>query len=238
MRKLCTLATALFAVLALAAAAGASMASAEVTSTWLVGGALPTKAESVMSENTAVMVFEDMGVPASVECAIGAVTDEGTVGGPAGKETEDEVTKVSFTQASCKKTATAKNLKEESKANGCEKLESIKPINLPWLTEMMLVGSVFLDLIIAGGGLAPPGYEIICKTLLGSITDKCTTEVGSVNVTNTTGGVLAEFPAAPAEAEFANCTVGGLLQGLVSGTQLIAPLAGGAAITVSEETAG
>ena len=70
-----------------------------------------------------------MGVPAAIECAVESGEGEGNVSGATGETTE-----VTFLEVKtlCKPAATAENLKGESVANACSKVESVAAVNLPW----------------------------------------------------------------------------------------------------------
>jgi len=209
----------MFAVFAFAAVA-ASSASA-LSSVWLVNGAL-APLTLVTSESLGVVLLEDMGsTPAMVNCE--EVLNEGWVG----PGSEDEVTSVVFMKK-CAVPAKAEKLNKEESTNFCKSgtEATATAVNLPWKTLIVLVGAVFLDQLTAAG--TGPGYKVECTNILGGkSTDECTTQKGTTELTNEgASAVLSEFPAAPAESEFANCTIGGELQGLVSGNVDIFPPAG------------
>jgi len=209
----------MFAVFAFAAVA-ASSASA-LSSVWLVNGAL-APLTLVTSESLGVVLLEDMGsTPAMVNCE--EVLNEGWVG----PGSEDEVTSVVFMKA-CAVPAKAENLENKEVTNNCKSgtEATVVALNLPWNTLIVLSAGVFLDALTAGGN--GPGYKVECTNILGGkSTDECTTQKGTTELTNEgASAVLSEFPAAPAESEFANCTIGGELQGLVSGNVDIFPPAG------------
>jgi hypothetical protein len=206
MKKFSILAIALFAALALSAVAS-SAAFAEVTQ-WLDNGAAITTAKEADSE-AADVILKDSGTGGEVLCE--GVTDKGTVG-PGGA---DSVTSVTFTTAKCKGLAIISTV------------DNVTALNLPWTTQI----SGGLDLISAGTG-GEPGYLIEGVTLLGLVDDSCTTNKGTTELANVTGGVNAIFPAVPAAAEKANCSIGGKEKGEVFGTDLNL-LVNGDTLTVS-----
>jgi len=221
------LGVAMFAVFAFGAVAVSSALA--LSSVWLVNGAL-APLTLVTSESLGVVLIEDMSnsTPAMINCE--EVLDEGWVG----PGSEAEVTSVVFMKK-CSVPAKAENLKKEEVSNSCKSgtEATFTPLNLPWKTLIVLVGAVFLDQLTAAG--TGPGYKVECTNILGGkSTDECTTQKGTTELTNEgASAVLSEFPAAPAESEFANCTIGGELQGLVTGdVDIFAPA--GDTLAVSE----
>ncbi len=105
---------------------------------------------------------------------------------------------------------------------GCEKTGAVvvKPLNLPWHTELVTVEGTVRDVLVSGGK-GTPGYEVECK-VTGSLPlqDECTGTL-STTTTNTESGVTAAFNA----SEKLNCTLGGSGSGSLEGSQSI--LAGG-----------
>jgi hypothetical protein len=107
-------------------------------------------------------------------------------------------------------------------------------INLPWRTELTLfTGGELRDLILPHGAAGNPGWAVTCHTLLGNMTDKCTSTLGSVKVENVASGVLALFDNV-SNAAAADCQLGtGAVRtkvGLVNGDITI--LSPGAKLTV------
>jgi hypothetical protein len=108
-------------------------------------------------------------------------------------------------------------------AGTCES-PKVEAINLGWNTqlELMETSGIWLD-AITGSTVAgvKPGWLVECTVpLIGKINDECTTNNGTVILTNneSTGIVEGEFPEAPeSKSEQANCTVGGAEEGLVVG---------------------
>ena len=79
-------------------------------------------------------------------------------------------------------------------------------VNLPWHTELYLLGSEVRYMIMPDGG-GNPGWAVTCKTILGALTDTCTVLLGSTEVKNVTSGVLALFDSL-SNANPADCKVG------------------------------
>ena len=181
----------------------------------------------VKGENLEVVVFEDRGVPAAVECRVGAVKSEGT----AGSGVVDETTKVEVEDGgaapACTPSAKALNLKQEAETNGCGKVVSVSGVDLPWKTEIAEKEgeSTWWDLISAGGA-RQPGYELVCETSGIKITDTCTSNSEHAPLVLLENGseasVSAFFVAVPLEAtQAATCTIGGKEQGFVIGEILL-----------------
>lgn len=80
-------------------------------------------------------------------------------------------------------------------------------IHLPWLTELLEPSSGVwrLDLLEDESKPGLPGWEVECKTILGSIKDTCTGET-SMLAENMTEGLLGIFDAESAKV---NCSLGG-----------------------------
>jgi hypothetical protein len=215
MKKLHIIGLAVIAVFAFSAAVTTSAFALE--SVILVNAVKPTAAVTVTSASSGKVLLEDMGtLAARVECE--GVTNEETLEA-GGKNIV--IKKVTFTKA-CTTPAKAEKLNGTEEANACTSVdagESVSALHLPWLAEVVLSAGVFLTSLVAAAGGGAPGYKVECNTALGLVTDECSTEKGTTTLTNNAGGTItAAFPAAPVEAEFANCTIGGNLQGLVTGS--------------------
>ncbi len=102
----------------------------------------------------------------------------------------------------------------------CEKIEeTVKPLNLPWQTELFEeTEKKIRDNIRATNGKGA-GWSVKCKVLGVVSTDECTSEEGSAAIENKATGsellVLATFETKSAKAK---CSVGGAGSGLVEGT--------------------
>ena len=209
MRKLHIVGLTLLGVFALSAYIASSAFALE--SVFLVGGVKPTAAVSVDNELVAgtTILFEDMKEGVDITCT--AVTSEGTVG----PNNLDTVTKVTISGCSGSLCSSA----------------SVEAVHLPWLTELLLVGGIFLDNVLnSGAGI--PGYIADCTALGMLFNDECTSNVASADIDNGVGDIIALFTGG-VESEFANCSLGGNLTGLVVGEVLILTLSG-ATLAVSE----
>jgi len=102
----------------------------------------------------------------------------------------------------------------------CSTLDSVKPVNLPWLTELLpfKTNEAIDDLYEGTGG--NPGWAVECETALGKKTDTCTTNKGHTLISSTAEEELgAEFLETAEEPEWAECSEGSpKLNGLVVGT--------------------
>jgi len=120
----------------------------------------------------------------------------------------------------------------------CEKItKEVKPLNLPWQTELVEEGGNLRDKVRAENGKGA-GWAVTCRVLGFEKTDECTTEEGITSVENVwTKGVgkgellvLADFDK---NSPNATCTVGEAGSGEVRGTDAIL-LASGQALSVSK----
>jgi hypothetical protein len=203
---------------------------------WLCNGAAITGTGNnrclVNSENLEAFTLEDMGLPGRVECPSGAITDEGWVGPGAA----DEVTSVSFT--GCTAPAKAENLSSVEVTNGCENVEEVKAVNLPWTTKIEAKDAAN-DWLVAinkkTGAGSEPGYAIKCK--VAGISKKDTCEISGAEplvLAENLAGNSTELPLVTIQflkvltvaAEAAKCSTGGLENGLAFGEQLLEALSG------------
>src|ERR1700678_575652 len=202
---------------------------------WLCGGqAILTSGNcKVLSVNLSTFILNDRGVPATVECPAESITDEGSITGA----TTATTTSVSFLiggTTGCLAAATALNLKEEAKTNGCEEIEKLTILNLPWTNTISEEESGLWWILVS----SKPGYLTTCKAAgLKGIADECVSEeshtplVLGENLTETetiegvAGILLFDIffvnPPLEGEAEFAKCSIGGAKQGVVEGEQLL-----------------
>jgi hypothetical protein len=216
-------------LLALAMAAMALGAVSASAVEWLCGGVANSKCKTD-GVNLSVLLLEDAGAAsAAVECPVETVTSTGTVGAGA----TDETLTATFAEGGTKCTPAAKafNLEDKEVANACTKVDAVTAINLPWTTTLEEDAEGKWDLLSKGPGAAgQPGYLTECVTLLGLIDDVCTINAAStplVWVENLTETGVAKLVTVLflrdllANAEYANCTVGGTNEGLVVGEVLI-----------------
>jgi len=116
----------------------------------------------------------------------------------------------------------ATSIKCETMAGTCGESE-IKAVNLPWLVEVVLVGTAFRGLLQTGGA-GSPGSNVTCSKI---VEDTCTIET-SVGLANTGTGVTAAFDAL---SEAGGCTRGGAREWLIEGTFTLTNSAGILAIS-------
>ncbi len=208
MKKLRIAGLMMFAVCAFSAVTVASASAAEIWQ-WLADGnvlALGAKLHVELLPEGNTLLLEDMG----------AVGKPDILCTPAGlgwllPNGEDELETGACTAAVDDST---------SKCTGV----TVTALNLPWLSLLVEgAGGVVEDQIRVGAGLnettEAPGWEVKATCFGLPVTDKCTTNKGKVNVSNTEDGlVFAEFTEVVPVEQQANCTVGGKEQGLVAGS--------------------
>jgi hypothetical protein len=214
------------AALALASVAfGVTSASALE---WLCNGVGGSKCKTDAA-NLEVLLLEDSGVPAAVECAVETVVSTGTVGAGVA----DETITAAFVEASknCKPAAKAFNLEDKEVANGCTAVDNVVAINLPWASRLE---EATWDLLMKGSGAAgQPGYLLECMTLLGLIDDVCTVNEASTPLIKLENLIEAGVPklvtmdferdllGGQASKEYPSCTDGGKEEGLIVGEILL-----------------
>jgi len=227
----------LLGVLSLGVLLAGTAASASAVE-WLCGNEAVLTAGNCKTTtvNLEVLLLEDRGVPASIECPVEGVTSAGTVGPGAA----DETTSVTFT--GCKPAAKALNLKEEEKANSCGTLVGQpKAVDLPWKTTVgeEEAGPLWWDTITSASG-----YLIVCETLGIKVEDECLGQTAEANrpmvlienLSEAESGILlvgvffTGDGLSPAGA--AKCSVGGNEQGFVTGEQLLTATINGKAASL------
>jgi len=183
-------------LVALAAMAMATAATASAAPVFEIKGTEVKGTEKVMASGT-LRLFDTKTLAGSseVECS-------GTTTGTIGPGKYDRVESIHITSCIQKKV--------------CENVETVKPLHLPWQTELTEKGGQVRDTIREVSG--EPGWSVTCKTVLGSKTDTCETETGkegSTTATNETvhGYVLGEF----GPTSKADCSEGGKEAGEVGG---------------------
>ncbi len=166
---------------------------------WRQGGAKLSEAASAKWKGTIKLVDEGKN---SVEC-------EGTAEGSVGAGAIDEETK--WTTSKC-----------TIISGPCETPATLRAVNLPWHSEVVISEGTTHDLL-TGSGKTTAGYKLECE--VGGIVkteDECTATTLKTGMTNVTGGVDAAF-----DGEKLNCTAGGTGKGSLTGTQLVEPTKGG-----------
>jgi hypothetical protein len=213
----------MFALLAFGAFSASSAFALE--SVWLEGGVKPTEALLVESEGE--LTLEDAKEATALLCS---GLNEGFIGGDkSGANPKwDEVTRILNLELT-----SSTILCTFTKTGSCEESSSPNAIavGLPWLTELVLVGSEFLDLITSPGS-GKVGYDSTCLVLGITILDECTLTTGEAVVTNgTEGNALVGFSSATQPD--GECTLPKEKVGVVTGT-IILKAASGEALAVSE----
>jgi hypothetical protein len=172
----------LLGVLSLGIMFSGSVVSASASEWLCAGQAILTVGNCLgLTTNLEVLLLEDMGEPASAECAVGVVTSEGVLGSTlagALNVAAATTTAVTFTgkgaEPNCKPAAKAVNLKNEEKANLLEKVTEVTAVGLPWESkiEEEEAGPLWWVLIIT----KTAGYKIVGKVAGLTVTDTCTAE--------------------------------------------------------------
>jgi hypothetical protein len=203
------------AVFAMSAVAAAS-ASAEHQ--WLINGSLLASPVKTHSKGTLTLTDHTVtGGETQVTCT---GFDDGFVGPHA----LDLILAVTAELLGTNKKITCSFV--AGKNGGCEAstAPTAEAVGLPWRTELYLRGAEVRDMITPDGA-GNPGWAVTCKTILGNMTDTCTTALGSTALANVAAGVSATFDKVSSEENPANCKLGGGAErakvGLVSGSDLI-----------------
>jgi hypothetical protein len=173
---------------------------------YLVSGVAVKPGEKVAVSLSGALILEDMGKgsPTTIECA--STTGTGVV--EAGGEGEQS----SATPTGC-----------VTLAGTCSS-PLVRPIHLPWLTQILGEGYLF-----SSSGAGTPGYEVTC---FGIIHDTCTgkIEAGLENMpSEAPPDLLAIFSSiAPI-----SCTLGGPSEGLMVGEVLVTTTGGELSLAIS-----
>jgi hypothetical protein len=224
-------------------AAGCGVSSASAAPEWLCGnGPILTSGNcKVTSENLELFRLQDrvgtLGKPGAVECAVGAILDEGEITGP--KTALTTTVTFTFGSTACKAAAKALNKKKEEVANGCETLEKVDIQNLPWESKLEEEASAnnYWFLVISKTSGKEPAYQTTCKASgITGVSDLC--ESTEAHTPLVLGENLTEeeevegvkvllfsifFPEEPLEGEkeFAKCSLGGAEAAIVFGENLL-----------------
>ncbi|HEY5194267.1 MAG TPA: hypothetical protein VIJ39_10405 [Solirubrobacteraceae bacterium] len=200
MKKFQILGLTLFAVFALSAVVASS---AFAVSEFLVGGVAAKAGET--GESTGMLALTDL-----TSLGEATVTCTGILDGVFDSANDFLVTEVlNLAKELIGPALGTGSLALECEGSGlCEKAGAkVWPVHLPWLAEVVLdAGTTFLlHLTEAGSGF--PGYEVVCKTLLGETTDECVGLVSAL-LENTATELLALFSLVEQEKEKeeATCT--------------------------------
>jgi hypothetical protein len=201
MKKIHVLGIALIATVAFGVVGAVSASAATVE--WLAAGKTITAGEGPLaSETTGSLTLGStnglgIGIKAAVLC-VGVFI--GTVG-PGAEDLTTEVLNAALTSSllSCVSVET------------CEGNSEVKAVDLPWLTIIKEDSSTeFLD-VLESGGKGNPGWEIGCKTALGTVTETCTAASEGAVINNASPVVEGKF----IKKVVATCTHGGANSGFV-----------------------
>ncbi len=213
MKKIHILGVTLFAMFAFGALSAGSAFAAE-TAQWLVDSGTIALGEAInvnVSVNSTGLLLEDMNATLKPEVlctkaeGLGFVYSNG----------EDEIVEGTCTAS-------------ESMTSGVT-CTAPKPVDLPWLTQLVQETSgEYLDLI-KSDGKGEPGWQVECTALGVKVSDTCVTENGKPVQKNdeATEEVESIFALEVEKSEEANCTVGGKEEGLLAGSLFLTALVGG-----------
>jgi hypothetical protein len=233
MSKVKVLVFALFALFAFSSFAASEALALETV--WLDGGVKPTEWLLVDSEGELLLEDQAPTIGGKVDVLCSGL-NEGWIGSDASGNNPkwDEVTKItSLTGANRIPCTLQVN-------GGCNSAAFAEPINLPWLTELILVGTAFLDLVLSTNA-NEIGWLVECLDIIGGLhDDTCTipgtaAKPGETEVDNTTEKDVKILFAEALQAEKAHCTLAaaGSHTGVVEGEVLVL-LASGEELSVSE----
>jgi hypothetical protein len=190
--------------------------SAALAKEWLLSGA--AIAVKTASKTESELLLEDMKSTPAVIDILCSVIFIGTVGPGAA----DEVTLVEGL-------STEDNVIDCVAHELCENnLATVTAVNLPWSSAIILMANgEILDIYTGTGG--EPGYEAVCKTILGTFADECLAEgTGAQAVLkNEATDVFGEFSENEAITPPGKCSNGGVKEGLVVGGGLTIATGGG-----------
>lgn len=184
---------------------------------WLLNGAKISSATSVTSEGA--LTVEDSkatGGAVKIECSGKFI---GTVGPGATDKITEVLSLTGTSTISC--TLITRGACEGTTAEA-------KAIHLPWATELLLATETEFRDDLSSGGSGEVGVTVVCKTLIGNVTDECTGKTSSEEL-NVTGGVEDIFEA---KSETLNCSLGGAGAGVLRGKSTKKAASG--TLTVSE----
>jgi hypothetical protein len=171
MKKIHVLGIALIATVAFGVVGAVSASAATVE--WLAGGA-PISAALAVETTGSLTLGSTNGLGLGIKAAILCVgVSIGTVG-PGAEDLTTEVLNTALTSStlSCVSVET------------CEGNSELRAVDLPWLTIIKEDSSTeFLD-VVESGGKGNPGWEIKCKTALGTVTETCTAASEGVEIKN------------------------------------------------------
>lgn len=210
MRRPCLLWLSLVGVLTFGAIATTSSALA-LEGVWLVNGAKPTAGVAVLGEGlegSLGELFENTKKGVAILCLM---SFQGFVGLHLEENETDVVGAIwgEITQITnpSKTSNTITCSFEENKHGPCEASSNptVKAENLPWLTEMQLVGGVVRD-VIRNGLAAEVGWDITCRVFGVSFLESCSAHANWAEIDNNAGGYVEALFNAPPNGVLADCT--------------------------------
>jgi hypothetical protein len=206
------------AVLAVAFVLSAVTASAALASPeWLAktGGTFNKLTSALNDEAAGSITINDSGWLGGLKVTCAIKISKGTIeAGGIGKINE-------YTLTGC----------EPAAGGACESVARIRPIHMPWKTELYREGTQIRVRIVSGGS-GTPEWAIDCNTSLGERTDVCGLNT-SAKIQNEPPNVVAKF-----DGESNKTVCGEKLTGQVEGELSFAPPAGTEAVEVADVTAG
>jgi hypothetical protein len=245
MRKVHLLWLSLCAVVAFGAVSAAAASAEELV--WLLDE--KPIAAAVETESTGEITLTDLGATGGASAVLCSGSFVGTVG-PGKFDLITAVLDLAFNSigALAPLTEGTVGLSCTRVSGACINEILVWAENLPWLTELVLMGTVeplFLDLFTNAEGeenMGKPAWDVECKTLIGNVSDLCEGET-SADLENDVaeGDVLGTFNQAELEEEglFALCSLNGGNTGIIASDApgLIFPIGANAGLTlaVSEE---
>jgi hypothetical protein len=179
------------AIFAFSALVSAS-AFAEAGMEWLENGNAITTNKA--SDSTGALKLKDTTNNVEVECS-------GLGAGTVGANGADEITTILTAGGSASIPCTVLN----KGTLGCEEPTHAEALNLPWVTQLILVGAEVRDELKAHAGGGSPGWKTEC-TIFGvfKVAQECTSASGNTAIENVAGGVNATFDAKTANAACTN----------------------------------
>jgi hypothetical protein len=211
MLKLRTVGAALGVLFALCAVIASSAFAVEPL--WLIDGNAVLNAERSESESEILVII--YAKPEELTKVLTELLCSGIFVGTVGPKGEDEVIQVLTLAESVIGEDGASLVGEpllcdvtdggslESCEAGVGKAE-VWPANLPWHTQLELVGTELIDKFPANAG-----YEMRCKTLIGIIVENLCTDEPLVLVSNDPGGSVLTFLDPVADNKLGNCSLTG-----------------------------
>ncbi len=196
MRRIRMLGLMMVAVFALSATAASTASALQ----WLDNGNPISEPILVLSLGT--LLLADLAATGGATAIVCHGVNHGTVG------PKDRDLILSITAKSC----------AWEKTGACKATPVPTPVavHLPWVTRLLTVNGATRDMIESSGN-GTPGWSVTCSTILGEVTDECTSTTGEPKVTNNTTDVTESFE----PSEQAKCSLGTSTSGMVIGDVLV-----------------